>query len=225
MQPKGFIFDLDGVITDTARYHYLAWKRLADELGYHFSENDNERLKGVDRMSSLEIILEINGVSDKHSNEEKVILADRKNFYYNELLDEVSSKDILENIPEFLSEAKSRGIKMAIASISKNAVRILDQLGIMNMFDYIADPEMIKDPKPAPEIFAVCADALGLAPPECIGFEDAQAGICAIHAANIFSVGIGVNVTCLVPDLILSSTKELDMKKVINAYEMMSVRL
>lgn len=219
MKPKGFIFDLDGVITDTAHYHYIAWKRLADEMGYHFTEKDNERLKGITRLASLEIILDINNKSDIYSDKEKIALAYRKNNYYNELLDMISKEDILENIQEFLTDAKDAGVKMAVASVSRNAVRILNQLGIMKIFDYIADPKHIMRSKPDPEIFLVCASALGLLPSECIAYEDSQAGICAIHSAHIFSVGIGVKVTSIEPDLILTSTKELHMERIISAYE------
>lgn len=135
------------------------------------------------------------------------------------MLNIISENDVLEKIPTFLSEVKSLGIKIALASVSHNAKTIVNRLGIQGMFDYIADPAQIHNSKPDPEIFLACANALGLSPMDCIGFEDSQAGISAIHAAGMFSVGIGVKVTCLAPDLILSSTAELDIQQVIKSFQ------
>jgi beta-phosphoglucomutase len=212
---KGFIFDLDGVITDTARYHYLAWKKLSDELGLAFSERDNERLKGVERIQSFEIILEINNASDKYGEEDKNRLADQKNEYYKQLVETITPDDILEGVPQFIKEARAAGIRCAVASVSRNASRVLELLGISNQFDFIAEAAAIRNPKPHPEIFLTCAAQLRLKPCECIGFEDAQAGIESIHAAGMFSVGINVFVTSKEPDLKLSSTKELNLETVL----------
>ncbi len=218
MKPELLIFDLDGVLTDTAKYHYLAWKKLADELGFSFTIENNELLKGVSRIRSFEIILEINNASDKYTEEEKNTLANKKNEYYKEYVETLTKNDILPGVSDFISKAKEEGIKCAVASISKNAARILERLEISNLFDYIADAAKVANPKPHPEIFTVCAEALNVAPSKCIGFEDAQAGIEAIHAANMMSVGIGVSVTSIEPDLSLKSTSELEFDRVIDFY-------
>lgn len=218
MEPELLIFDLDGVITDTAKYHFLAWKRLADELNFKFTEKDNERLKGVSRLRSFEIILEVNDACDRFSPEEKETLADRKNGYYKEFVETIAKEDILPGIPELLAQAKANGMKCAVASISKNAPRILERLGIADAFDYIADAAAVKKPKPDPEIFLNCAKVLGIPPERCIGFEDAQAGIESINAAGMMSVGIGVTVTSIAPNLPLRDTLELDFDRVMSFY-------
>lgn len=214
MSLKGLIFDLDGVLTDTAKYHFLAWKKLADELNMSFTEKDNELLKGVSRIESFGIILKINGRSNEFSDEEKERLANLKNDYYREMIEQLTPEDILCGVLPFISAAKQNGLKCAVASISKNAPRVLELLGISDLFDYIADAAAVTKPKPDPEIFLTCVKALDFKPNECIGFEDAQAGIEAIHSAGMLSVGINVSVTSLEPDIILSSTNELDLTKI-----------
>ncbi len=214
MSLKGLIFDLDGVLTDTAKYHFLAWKKLADELNMSFTEKDNELLKGVSRIESFGIILKINGRSNEFSDEEKERLANLKNDYYREMIEQLTPEDILCGVLPFISAAKQNGLKCAVASISKNAPRVLELLGISDLFDYIADAAAVTKPKPDPEIFLTCAKALGFKPNECIGFEDAQAGIEAIHSAGMLSVGINVSVTSLEPDITLTSTNELDLTKI-----------
>lgn len=216
MSLKALIFDLDGVLTDTAKYHYLAWKKLADELGYYFDEDMNELLKGVSRINSFEIILEKNNASDKYTAEEKENLANKKNDYYKEMIELLTPDDILDGIVPFITEARNNGIKCAVASISKNAPRVLELLKISDMFDYIADAALVKKPKPDPEIFLTCAEALGFKPCECIGIEDAQAGIESIHGAGMLSVGINVTVTSIKPDVVLKSTSELNFKEICN---------
>ena len=216
MSLKALIFDLDGVLTDTAKYHYLAWKKLADELGYYFDEDINELLKGVSRINSFEIILEKNNATDKFTAEEKEDLANKKNDYYKEMIEQLTPDDILPGIVPFITEARNSGVKCAVASISKNASRVLELLEISDLFDYIADAALVKKPKPDPEIFLTCANALGFDPTECIGVEDAQAGIESIHAAGMLSVGINVTVTSIMPDVVLKSTSELDFEKIKN---------
>lgn len=218
MKPELFIFDLDGVLTDTAKYHFLAWKKLADELNMMFTIEDNELLKGVSRIQSFEIILEKNHSTDKFTAKEKEVLANRKNEYYKEFVETLTKDDILPGVYTFIKEAKNNGIKCAVASISKNAGRILERLEIAGEFDYIADAAKVVNPKPHPEIFEVCANALHVQPENCIGFEDAQAGIESIRAAKMMSVGIGVSVTSVSPDLPLKSTKELDFDSIISKY-------
>ena len=212
---KAFIFDLDGVLTDTAKLHYLAWKRLAGDMGLQFCRHDNERLKGVSRLESLEIILEINGKERAFSEEEKRQLAKRKNEEYMRLRQEIKPGDILPGVLPFLMEAKKKGLKLAVASASENAFTVLKGLEIEPCFDYIADASKIVRAKPFPDIFLNCADRLGVRPAQCVGFEDAQAGIEAIHAAGMYAVGIGVHVTTEKPDLILDSTKELNLEKIL----------
>lgn len=218
MSLKGLIFDLDGVLTDTAKYHYLAWKKLAEKLNMKFTEKDNERLKGVSRIGSFEIMLEINGRTSDFSKEEKERLANLKNDYYKEMIEQLTPDDILSGILPFINAAKQNGIKCAVASISKNAPRVLELLGISDLFDYIADAALVKKPKPDPEIFLTCAKAMGFEPCECIGFEDAQAGIEAIHSAGMLSVGINVAVTSIKPNIVLKSTSELDFDKIVSFY-------
>lgn len=216
MSIKALIFDLDGVLTDTAKYHYLAWKKLANELGFYFDEEINELLKGVSRINSFEIILQKNNATDKFTPEEKETLANKKNDYYKEMIEQLTPNDILDGILPFITEAKNNGVKCAVASISKNAQRVLQLLKISDMFDYIADAALVKKTKPDPEIFLTCANALGFKPCECIGIEDAQAGIESIHSAGMLSVGINVTVTSVKPDIMLLSTSELNFKEIVN---------
>jgi beta-phosphoglucomutase len=186
---KGGLFDLDGVIVDTAKYHYLAWKRLASELGSDFSETDNERLKGVSRMASLEIVLEIVGKS--LSATDKLALADRKNGWYVEYISRMGQDELLPGAREYLTRLKERGVKIALGSASKNAPMILSNLAIVDLFDAVVDGNSVSKPKPDPEVFLKCAEQLGLAPADCVVFEDAVAGIKAARCAGMFAVGIG----------------------------------
>ena len=218
MALKSFIFDLDGVITDTAKYHFLAWKRLADELKLSFNEENKELLKGVSRIRSFEIILELNNAESCFSANEKERLVNLKNDYYKEYVEKVTEADILPGIRELLSETRANGISCALASVSKNAPRIIELLGISESFDYVADAEKIKNSKPDPEIFLNCAETLGSEPYECVAFEDSQAGIEAIHSAKMLSVGIGVKVTSIKPDYCVKSTAELDYDKIAAFY-------
>ena len=177
---KGLLFDLDGVIVDTARYHYLAWKELAQELGIPFTREDNERLKGVSRNRSFEIILEIGNRQMEEAQKE--YYCTRKNGIYLEYLQTLSEKDILPGVQEFLEAARAKGYRTALGSASKNAVFILEKLNLSESFDAV---------KPDPEVFLNGAAALGLAGCDCIVFEDAAAGIKAAHAGGMRAVGIG----------------------------------
>lgn len=216
MKTKAIVFDLDGVITDTAIYHFEAWKMLCDRLGFSFTKDDNERLKGVSRMDSLGIILEINNASDRFTDEEKEALCTEKNDNYVKLISKLTPADILPGISKFMSDAKNAGLKLAVASVSKNAHSVLTSLGIIDEFDYIADAKKITKSKPDPEIFSVCAEALGLHGSDCIGVEDSQAGIEAIHSAGMRSIGINVTVTTRKPDLVLGGTSELDFASMVD---------
>lgn len=187
---KGFIFDLDGVITDTAKYHYIAWKELAAEIGIEIDLKFNEQLKGISRMDSLERILTLGNKNDAYTEVEKEALATKKNTHYVQLLQSLTPDDLLPGVKTFLDEAKAKNIPCAIASASKNAPFILDKLGVMQDFDTIVDPATLKKGKPDPEIFIQAALALGIEPAEAVGFEDAQAGIDGINAAGMYAVGV-----------------------------------
>lgn len=215
MKPKAFLLDLDGVITDTARYHYLAWKQLCEAHGFSFREADNERLKGVSRRRSLEIILELNGRVGAYSEEALQVMEKEKNDSYRHLLRGITHADILPGISAFLAQARSEGIQLAVASASRNAPEVLERLGLNERFDYVADAARAGRPKPYPDIFLCCSNALGRRPEECIGIEDAPAGIQAIHAAGMLSVGIGVLRSSVKPDIPLASTHELTLARIL----------
>lgn len=186
---KGAIFDLDGVIVDTAKYHYQAWRRLAQELGFEFKEEDNERLKGVSRMKSLEILLELGGLS--FDDDMKRRLAEKKNAWYVDYISALDESELLSGAKEYLTALKQRGIKIALGSASKNAPIILNRLKITELFDSIVDGNKVSKAKPDPEVFLIAAQELGLQPRECVVFEDAEAGITAARAAGMRTVGIG----------------------------------
>ena len=190
MAIKLCIFDLDGVICDTAKYHYLAWKELADEMQIPFTLKDNERFKGVSRMASLEIILSL-GKQEVLSDEEKEALATRKNGRYVEMISQMEKDEILPGVKDFLNELRQRGIKIALGSASKNTGIIMERLGLREAFDYIVDGTMIVNTKPDPEVFVKSMEYYGLQPEECIVFEDAAAGIEAGHRGGMRCVGIG----------------------------------
>jgi beta-phosphoglucomutase len=189
MDIKGCIFDLDGVIVDTAKYHFLAWRKLANDLGFDFSEKDNEQLKGVGRERSLEIILGWGGV--KKTPQQMVELAAKKNDWYINYVNNLQPDEILPGVSQFLIELRGIGIKIALGSASKNAKLILDKLNITNYFDAIIDGTNVSRAKPNPEVFLKGAKELGLDPNACIVFEDAKAGIEAAKSGGMYCVGIG----------------------------------
>ena len=188
---KGVLFDLDGVITDTAEYHYLAWKKLADELGITIDREFNEKLKGVSREDSLRLILEHGKRESDFSETEFQQLAKSKNDNYVEMIQAVSPKDVYPGILELLKELKNAGIKISLASASKNGPFLLKQMALTDYFDGIADPAKVAAGKPAPDIFILAAQVVGLDPDECIVIEDAQSGIAAIKACGALPVGVG----------------------------------
>lgn len=187
---KGCIFDLDGVIVDTAKYHYLAWKRLANELGFEFTKEQNERLKGVSRMKSLDILLEI-GNKSHFSDEEKTKLAQKKNNWYVQYITNMSSDEILPGAKEFLQVVRNNGIKTALGSVSKNSMTILNGLDLTKYFDAIIDGNKVTHAKPNPEVFLLGAREIGVPEENCVVFEDAVSGIEAAINAGMYSVGIG----------------------------------
>lgn len=186
---RAAIFDLDGVIVDTAKYHYLAWKRLANEYGFNFTERDNERLKGVSRVRSLEILLEIGGLTLDESEKEK--MAARKNEWYIEYIQRMDASEILPGADEYLRRLRAMGIKTALGSASKNTPLILERLGISALFDVIVDGNRVSKAKPDPEVFLRAADELFVPPTSCVVFEDAEAGIQAALRADMGAVGVG----------------------------------
>lgn len=218
-QPRAFLFDLDGVLTDTAKYHYFAWKEIADELGLLFDEKVNERLKGVSRRRSFEIILEVNHQINKFQEEEIEELLLQKNNRYCEMIKAVSQTDAMGGVVALLEQARRANVSLAVASASKNAKTIIEQLKLEQYFDFIADANKIANTKPDPEVFLVCAQQLGIANEDCVGFEDSQAGIEAIQAAGMFSVGIGVSITTVVPDYIVNTTEELSYSVIVKKYQ------
>lgn len=202
---KAVIFDLDGVIVDTAIFHYQAWKRLAQKFGFFFSLEQNERLKGISRMESLEILLEL-GRIDITSEDEKNRLATQKNDWYRENILKMTPKEILPGVENFLKELKEANYKIAIGSSSKNAGTILERIGYDNYFDAVVDGTKITNSKPDPEVFLKAAKELGVKPEKCVVFEDAHAGIEAAKRANMKAIGVGnkhvlFNAEIVVPDL------------------------
>jgi beta-phosphoglucomutase len=189
MNCKGCIFDLDGVIVDTAKYHYIAWMRLASEMDFDFTEKDNERLKGVSRMRSLDILLEVGGKTVPE--EEKAVMADRKNTWYVEYISKMDKSEILPGVENFFKTLKENNIKIALGSASKNSMLILNNLGLAEYFDAIVDGNKVSKAKPDPEVFTLAAKELNLSPSECVVFEDAQAGIEAAKAGNMKVIAVG----------------------------------
>ncbi|WP_440963906.1 beta-phosphoglucomutase [Massilia sp. GER05] len=186
---KAVIFDLDGVITDTAHYHYLAWKRLADSVDAPFDAAFNEQLKGVDRMGSLDLILA--RAPRTYTLEEKRALADAKNTHYQQLIATMTPDDLLPGALRALEEVRAAGLHIGLASVSRNAFTVLDRLGIRDRFDDVVDAATIVNGKPDPEIFLTAAAHLGVDPKDCLGVEDAAAGVASIKDAGMFAVGVG----------------------------------
>jgi beta-phosphoglucomutase len=186
---RAVIFDLDGVLVSTDEFHYRAWQRLADEEGIAFDRRANRRLRGVGRMESLEIMLERS--PRPYAPEEKAALAERKNRYYRESLEALAPGDVLPGVREVLRALKARGVKVAVASSSRNAPEILRRTGLADVADATADGNDITHSKPDPEVFLVAAARLGLAPAECLVVEDAASGVEAAAAAGMRSLAIG----------------------------------
>lgn len=190
----GVIFDLDGVICFTDKYHYQAWKRIADKLGIEFNESINNRLRGVSRMDSLEIILE--RYDGALSQAEKEVLATEKNDLYRQLLSNMSPADLSEEVKGTMDALRAAGLKLAIGSSSKNTKFILERLGLSGYFDAISDGTNITRSKPDPQVFLMAAEFLGMKPERCLVVEDAQAGIQAACAGGFDSAGLGEAAAC-----------------------------
>lgn len=186
---KAVIFDLDGVLVDTAIYHFQAWHRLAEGLGYSFSIVDNEQLKGVSRIESLELILKWAGLEKSKTEKEELLW--QKNLWYLELIEQLSPAHLLSGSLDLLKKLQEKGIKIALGSASKNALGILEKTGIVGYFDALIDGNAVQLSKPNPEVFLKGAEALGTAAAYCLVLEDAQAGIDAARAAGMQVIGIG----------------------------------
>lgn len=208
---KGVLFDLDGVITDTAEYHYKAWKKLADELGISIDRHFNEKLKGVSREDSLRLILAHGHRENDFSDAAFQELAKKKNDHYVEMIQSVSPKDVYPGILELLRELKQANIRVSLASASKNGPFLLKQMALTSYFDGIADPAAVKSGKPAPDIFILAAQVVGLDAKDCIGIEDAQAGIAAIKSSGALPIGVGKAEQLGTDIALVQSTEELTL--------------
>lgn len=206
---KAIIFDLDGVIVDTAHYHYLAWKRLANEFNIDLTPDKNELLKGVSRKESLEIILSLGNL--KKTDEEKEALAVRKNGWFVEYVEKMNATEIFTGVKEMITTLKQAGYRVALASSSKNAQTVIVRLGIKNEFDTIVDGTMITHSKPHPEIFLTAASRLQVNPLECLVFEDAEAGVEAAIRAGMKCVGVGSKKQLGKADVIVARTADFNM--------------
>ncbi|MEI5993745.1 beta-phosphoglucomutase [Candidatus Enterococcus mansonii] len=216
---KGVLFDLDGVLTDTAEYHYQAWQRLGKEIGITIDRAFNEELKGVSREDSLKLLLAHGGRTDDFTPEQFAELAQRKNEYYVEMIQQVSPKDVYPGILELLKSLKKQGIKISLASASKNGPFLLKKMALMAYFDGIADPAEVAKGKPDPEIFQLAASQVGLTAPECMGVEDAKAGIQAIIASGAVPVGVGRSEDLGTEIALVASTEALTVEFLISVWE------
>ena len=212
---KGFIFDLDGVLVDTARYHYQAWRRMANELGFDFSEKDNEQLKGVGRRDSLEKILGWGKVTLLEDEKERLMT--RKNDWYQELIKTMDTNSTLPGVREFLDSARDLSLSLALASSSKNAPRILELTDLAHYFSATVDGTQITNSKPDPEIFLTAAERLRLEPGELVVFEDAQAGVEAALAGGFRTVGIGNKKSLAEAEIVYRGLGETSPAEVINS--------
>lgn len=210
---KACLFDLDGVIVDTAKYHYLAWKRLANELGFEFTEEHNERLKGVSRMKSLEILLEVGHKQHLFSEEEKLKMAEKKNNWYVEYISQMDDSEILKGVKDFMDSIRANGIKTALGSVSKNAMTILNNIGMLKYFDAVIDGTKISNAKPDPEVFLKGAEELGVSPEYCVVFEDAKAGIEAAINAKMHCIGVGSPEILASADFTIMSFEEMTLER------------
>jgi len=209
---KAVIFDLDGVIADTARFHYQAWKKLASEIEIDLTYEFNENLKGVGRMESLDLILAL--TEKDYSNEEKIELANKKNRYYLEFVNRMTPSDLLPGVVKCFEVIKDNNIKIVLASASKNSLDVIKRLEIKNYFDYVVSSKDILNSKPNPEIFIKAAKGIKVATKNCVGVEDSIAGILAINACNMFSVGIGNKKNLYPADICIKDLTEFDIEEI-----------
>ncbi|MBO0994122.1 beta-phosphoglucomutase [Bacillus sp. SD088] len=212
MKHRCAIFDLDGVLVDTAKYHYLAWKELADRLGFSFTLQDNERLKGVSRMASLDILLEVGQMTERFTQAEKESLAEGKNNRYVEFISKLDESELLEGSLALLETLKAKGVKIALGSASKNANMILENVGITSFFDVIVDGNAVSKAKPDPEVFTLGADQLNVPYKQCVVFEDSQAGLEAAKAVGMLALGVGQGQDLPQADVVYSTLKKFPVE-------------
>ncbi len=217
MKIKACLFDLDGVIVDTAKYHYIAWKEMAADLGFDFTEDENELLKGVSRMRSLDILLEIGKIIKTEA--EKLELADGKNRRYLEYVSKMTEAEILPGVTRFLDDLRSNGILIALGSASKNAPMILERIHLKEKFDVIVDGNSVSRAKPDPEVFLKGAALLGVHPRECLVFEDAQAGIDAARNGEMKVIAVGSSDQLTLADHYIPGFKKLDYELLSKWYQ------
>ncbi|HSL28685.1 MAG TPA: beta-phosphoglucomutase [Anaerolineales bacterium] len=212
---EGLIFDLDGVLTDTAEYHFRGWKRLADELGIPFTREDNEFLRGIPRRESLLLILK----ERRYSEEQILQMMERKNNYYLELIREITPRDVLPGARELLEEIRAARLKSAVGSASKNAPEVVERLGIAGLLDAVSHGGSVERQKPHPDLFLHAAAQLGLGPAECVVVEDAAAGIEAARAGGFRSVGLGPEQRVGAADIILPSLEGVHLQDLLEKLE------
>ena len=206
---KACIFDLDGVIVDTAVYHYQAWKKLANQLGFDFTEEQNEQLKGVSRMRSLELILGWGGITKTDAEKEE--LASLKNSWYVDMISHMTPAEILPGAKEFLQACRDAGLKTALGSASKNSMTMLEKINLVDMFDAVIDGNKVSKPKPDPEVFLKGAEEVGIPPANCVVFEDAIAGVEAAKNGGMKAVGIGSSQVLTEADLVVSGLDKMNI--------------
>lgn len=214
MNIKACIFDLDGVIVDTAKYHYIAWKEIANSLGFEFTEEQNETLKGISRYDSLEKLLQIGNITK--TEEEKISLCEKKNQIYLDLANKMDESETLPGVKEFLVELKSKNIGVALGSASKNAIGILEIIGLKDYFDAIVDGNSVKNSKPDPEVFILGAEMLQCSPSDTVVFEDSQKGLEAAISGGFISVGIGEPEVLDIADMVIPGFDNLQVDNFIN---------
>lgn len=217
--PKIFIFDLDGVLTDTSEYHYLAWKKLANEIGIQIDRNFNEQLKGIGRIESLKRILELDPMNKQRTADELEVLATRKNIHYQELIHSLGPANILPGIERLLEEISANNIRIALGSASRNAKAVLKQLGLIQYFDYLVDAAKVTRGKPDSETFTTAADYFHIPYNQCVGIEDAASGIEALNKATMFSVGVGDVAYLGDADYVVGNTSQLNFLEIIRKYQ------
>lgn len=220
MKTSAVIFDLDGVLTDTAEFHYIAWKAIANKLGIEFNQEDNEKLKGVDRENSLRYIIDKGGIKIDAEQFEQLLV--KKNEHYLTLINDINPSHLFPGVLNCFATLKKANIKIGLASASKNASLVINKLGIEPLFDFIGDAASVAHSKPAPDIFLAVAEGLKVAPQNCIGVEDAVAGITAIKSANMFAVGIGDAQVLTQAELIFPNMNEFDFDMVLATLLLMS---
>jgi beta-phosphoglucomutase len=213
MDIKGFIFDLDGVLTDTAEYHFRGWKRLADEEGIPFSREENEALRGIPRRASLIVLLKGRIYSEEKIQE----MMARKNNYYLEFIREITPRDLLPGSRELLEEIRAAGLKSALGLASKNAGEVLDRLGIRDLLDAVSDGYSVQRQKPAPDLFLHAAEQIALPPAACVVVEDATAGVEAALAGGFRTIGIGPQERVGQAELVLPGLEGQRLAKILQA--------